>query len=105
MAGKRIEMIDLKQLISLKERGISNRKAADLLQISRNTINSYTSMFEGSGLTYGQLLDMDEGLLNELCAPQSEVSLARYEKLAGRFTYFSNELKKPGCTLLTLWNE
>ncbi|MFM1744441.1 MAG: hypothetical protein RLZZ630_378 [Bacteroidota bacterium] len=105
MAGKRIEMIDLKQLISLKERGISNRKAADLLQISRNTINSYTSMFEGSGLSYGQLLDMDEGLLNELCAPQSEVSLARYEKLAGQFTYFSNELKKPGCTLLTLWNE
>jgi DNA-binding CsgD family transcriptional regulator len=46
--GKRIEMMDLRQLITLKKEGISNRKVARLLQISRNTVNGYTQLLEGS---------------------------------------------------------
>jgi transposase len=105
MAGKRIETMDLRQLISLKKQGISNRKVAQLLQISRNTVNGYTGIFENCGLSYDQLLDLDEFALKELCSPMSEVSPARYEALASQFEYFLMELKKPGCTLLTLWNE
>ncbi len=105
MAGKRIEMMDLRQLISLKKQGISNRKIAQLLQISRNTVNSYIRFLEGLDHSYEQLLALDDFTLNELCAPESEVSQDRYEQLAGMFSYFSAELKKPGCTLLTLWHE
>lgn len=105
MAGKRIETMDLRQLVILKKQGFSNRKIAQLLQISRNTVNSYTQIFEGSGLNYDQLVALDDLALKELCAPESEVSADRYEDLASQFEYFSTELKKPGCTLLTLWNE
>lgn len=105
MAGKRIETMDLKQLISLKKQGLSNRKVAQLLQISRNTVNGYTTIFERSQLSLDQLLQLDDLALKELCAPESEVSPERYEGLAHQFEYYFTELKKPGCTLLTLWNE
>jgi transposase len=105
MAGKRIETMDLRQLIILKKQGVSNRKIGILLQISRNTVNSYTQIIDGSGRGYEQLLALDDLALKELCAAQSEVSADRYESLANQFEYFSAELKKPGCTLLTLWHE
>lgn len=105
MAGKRIDTMDLRQVILLKKQGISNRKVAQLLQISRNTVNGYTSLFERCGLSYDELLSMEEAALKELSSPASEISAARYEALAKKFEYFLTELKKPGCTLLTLWNE
>ena len=105
MAGKRIGIMDLKQLITLKRQGLSNRKIADLLQISRNTVNTYTQILESLPYGYGQLLALNDAELKEICAPESEVSTDRYERLANQFEYFSAELKKPGCTLLTLWNE
>jgi transposase len=105
MAGKRIELMDLRQLISLKRQGLSNRKTASLLQISRNTVNSYTQVLESLPYSYDQLLAFSTAELRELCAPESEVSTDRYEQLANQFQYFSTELKKPGCTLLILWHE
>ena len=104
MAGKRIEVMDIKQLLTLKKQGISNRKAAQILQISRNTVNGYTKLFDETDYSYEELLKLTDAALRELCAPQSEVSQNRYEQLAGYFDYFLAELKKPGCTLLTLWH-
>ena len=105
MAGKRIEPMDIKQLITLKQQGVSNRKCALILKISRNTVNDYTSLFERLGYSFQELLAMDNATLKSLAAPQSEVSQERYEQLASYFDYFLSELKKPGCTLLTLWHQ
>lgn len=105
MAGKRIEIMDLRQLIILKRDGASNRRIGQLLHVSRNTVNSYCQLLDGLKLRPSQLLAMDDAALKELCAPESEISTARYEQLASQFEYFSAELRKPGCTLLTLWNE
>ena len=104
MAGKRIDIMDLKQLITLKKQGVSNRKAAQILHLSRNTVNEYTQTLDGLQYSYEGLLALEESVLRELCAPQTEVSQERYEQLANYFDYFSTELKKPGCTLLTLWH-
>jgi transposase len=105
MAGKRIETMDFRQLILLKKQGHSNRKVARLLRIGRNTVNGYTDLLKASGLSFDELLSRDDLALKELCVPESEVSTARYDALARQFEYFFKELKKPGCTLLTLWNE
>jgi len=39
------------------------------------------------------LLALEERVLKELCAPQSEVSQERYEQLASYFDYFLTELR------------
>lgn len=104
MAGKRIDIMDLKQLITLKKQGVSNRKAAQILHLSRNTVNDYMQLLDGLNYSYEGLLALEDTVLKELCAPQTEVSQERYEQLASYFDYFLTELKKPGCTLLTLWH-
>jgi len=105
MAGKRIDIMDLRQLIILKRDGASNRKIGELLHVSRNTVNTYCRLLDGLKLEPANLLAMDDAALKELCAPESEVSAERYESLASQFEYFTTELGKPGCTLLTLWQE
>ena len=37
--SKRIDIMDLRQLIRLKQNGESNRSIAELLHLSRNTVN------------------------------------------------------------------
>lgn len=105
MAGKRINIMDLRQLITLKRQGLSNRKVAKILRISRTTVNDYVRRFEALSFSYDVLLSFDDGKLEQLHAPESEISQERYKQLASYFDYFLKELKKPGCTLLTLWHE
>ena len=105
MAGKRIEIMELKQLIRLKKAGNSNRKVADLLGISRNTVNGYVKLFKAYDLSYKELLELDNASLEELFPEESAIENHRYKELSSYFPYFEQELRKPGCTLQTLWRE
>ena len=89
MAGNRIELMDLKQIISLKKKGYSNRKIANLLGINRNTINGYIQQFETEGWSYNELLKLPDKELSELYSPRSEKHIARFEELAKEFEWMS----------------
>ncbi len=52
MAGKRIDIMDLRQLIRLKKDGLSNRQVAEMLSVSRNTINGYVRRVVAYSLNY-----------------------------------------------------
>ena len=41
MAGKTKEMSQIKQLLLLKKEGVSNRKAAAIVGINKETVNNY----------------------------------------------------------------
>ncbi|MDD6896366.1 MAG: hypothetical protein PUD51_11000 [Prevotellaceae bacterium] len=41
MAGKTKEMSQIKQLLLLKKEGVSNRKAAAIVVINKETVNNY----------------------------------------------------------------
>lgn len=103
MAGNRIDTMDLKQLIRLKCSGMSNRKIATSLGISRNTVNQYTCLFQGHQLEYEQLLTLSDKDLDDLFSATSEVDTSRFAELAQYFEYFGRELKKLGCTKEALW--
>ena len=105
MAGNRKDIMEIKQIIMLKLKGWSNRKVAAELSISRNTVNDYVRFFIEQNLDYHTLSTYDEVQLYNLFPNDSEVEEQRYEALCQYFSYFSKELKKPGCTLYTLWLE
>jgi transposase len=105
MAGNRIEIMDLKNLIRLKNNGLSNRKIALELSISRNTVNNYTTFLEGQNLDYKDLLELSEKDLDNLFPTTSEVDKSRFEELSQYFEHFGRELKKIGCTKEILWKE
>lgn len=103
MAGQRIELMDLRQLIQLKKKGISNRKTAEALQVSRNTVNSYVAVFKAHSCSFDELLSLSDKDLAELF-PQADYKDAnKYKQLAAEFDYYAKELTKTGCTLQTLW--
>lgn len=105
MAAKKVDIMELRQLLLLKEKGESNRCCEKLLSIHRNTINHYVRMFRASGLSYAHLLKYDNKALTELFPARVTLNTARYSILSGYFSYFERELKKPGCTREVLWRE
>ncbi len=66
MANK-LDPMDLKQIITLRLDGLSNRKIGTTLGISRNTINTYIQLFEAS-----------EWSLEDLYRLESEINSIEY---------------------------
>ena len=81
MANK-LDVMDIKQILKLKESGNSNRKTAELLGINRNTINHYVGLFDNSGLSYTELQELDESSLYEFFPEKSTVDKQRHEQLS-----------------------
>lgn len=105
MAAKRIDIMDIRQLLQLKNKGLSNRKTAKTIGLHRNSVNHYVRLFKASGKSYESLLLIpDQGLL-ELFPTPGTTDKNKYEDLSSYFSYFHSELKKPGCTRQVLWNE
>ncbi len=105
MANQRIGIMQIRQLLQLKIRGESNRSISRLLGIHRNTINEYVRLLKATGRSYEVLGQLDDRSLEELFPGVSTTDKDRYQTLSSYFPYFRKELKKVGCTRLTLWRE
>ena len=105
MAAKKVDIMEIRQLLLLKEKGESNRSCEKLLGIHRNTINHYVRLFRASGQLYKELLELNDKQLADLFPAREPLDKERYRTLSSRFAYFEQELKKPGCTRETLWRE
>ena len=105
MAGQRINIMEVRTLISLKQKGWSNRKIAAHIKVNRKTVDSYISRFKALELSCEELLQLQDVELLELFTEDSQTEKERYETLARYFSYFEKELLKPGCTLAVLHQE
>jgi len=105
MAANRIGIMDIRQIIQLKIKQCSNRKIADLTGIHRNSVNAYVKLIEASSISYKQLSNYSDTDLLELFPSTKTTDKIRYEQLSAQFEYYRKELKKTGCTKLTLWKE
>jgi len=94
----------LKEIIRLNEAGLSIRKIAAALAISRPVVSQYIIDWKSSGLRYENIVNIsDTELLEALGKKKTESQ--KYRELADGFGYFTKELKKKGVTLHTLWEE
>ena len=105
MAANRIGIMDIRQIIQLKIKQCSNRKIADLTGIHRNSVNAYVQLIQAASISYEQLSDYSDEQLLELFPVARTTDKVRYEQLSKNFEYYRKELKKTGCTKLTLWEE
>lgn len=105
MAAKKIDIMDVRQLIQLKIRGESNRSCSSLLAIHRNTVNYYVRQLKATGSDYSDLLKLSDLELKELFPYKSASDSDRYEELATCFSYFKQQLLLPGGTREVLWKE
>ena len=103
MAGQRKDKMELRTLILLKKKGLSNRKVAQIMNINRKTVDSYIKRFKVLELDHAELLAMDDANLHDLFTQDDQTEKMRYEHLSSQFSKIQQELKRPGATLQTLW--
>ncbi|MFA5546824.1 MAG: IS21 family transposase [Sphaerochaetaceae bacterium] len=106
MARKRISMKKIREIIRFSEiPGMSVRKIAGALNVSRPVVAQYIKDFKASGLSYAQIKDMPDSRLLSVFETHKCTRCPKYEELLQLFPYIVVELKKTGVTLMTLWHE
>lgn len=88
----------------MKMKEVSNRKIADSLSISRNSVNRCIKIIEESDLSYVEILEMKDIDLKKLFnkVPGSK---KQEDYVVPDFDHLTKELAKPGVTMQLLWEE
>jgi len=106
MARKRINVKKIREIIRFKKtNGMSDRKIARALSISRPVVAQYVKEFNATGLTYEEIREMPDSQFLALFEKQRNKRCSKYEDISELFPYFVTELKKTGVTLMILWKE
>lgn len=100
-----LDPMDLKQIITLHLDGVSNRKIASILGISRNTVNIYMKLFTASGYSPGELLHFDSSALSELFSSHTTLDVRRQNELMLYFEGVNKARGHPGFTFLHHYQE
>ena len=107
MANRKIEIMQIKELLQLKAKGYSNRQIAEALGISRNTVNGYVQLFKRSDQSIEELSKLSLGALKkleeQLSEPAAPVINKKQEQLRQLIPRYLQELKRRGCTYQQLW--
>jgi transposase len=106
MAGKTKEMSQIKQLLLLKKEGVSNRKAADMIGINKETANNYVRKAYADELGIDGLLKLDDPVLeHRLKGGNPAYTDQRFEVFKEMLPYLQEEMKRKHVTLKLLWEE
>jgi len=106
MAGKRITMSSLKQILLLRNLGTGKKTIAKQTGVSKITINEYFRQIERKGYVLQDIIQLEEPELEALFTNAKENDeIARYNVLKELFPYFSEELRRTGVNRMVLWQE
>ena len=98
-------MRKIREVLRLKfEHQLSERKIANSCNISRSTVSDYLGRFAVSGLPWPLPADINETTL-ESHLFQVEAKTARSKPFTPDWSEIHQELRRPGVTLMTLWQE
>ena len=107
MANKTINMQKIRQIIRLKQEGYSNRKAAHMLGIHRETVRRYVNQILELGLEYEALLKEEDSVLDSVFEKPkfTKANTDRLLKLQEFFPGMGKELGRTGVDKWNLWTE
>lgn len=104
MANKRINMLEIKQIIQLKLKGVSNREISRRLFVNRKTVDEYVRHFKGLEASYEELSGYTESQLQEIFPRiTKQPDKKTYEQLKDLLPNLEKESKAIGATTLELW--
>ncbi len=101
MAQKPITMAQLKQILQLKNDGISIREIARRTGMSRNSVRKYLLLIDGPTDNLSNKELADKAYDNEVLESNTQRKLQLFD----HFKYAESELVKTGVTRQLLWNE
>ena len=93
-------MSQIKQLLLLKKSGISNRKAADIIGMNKETVNNYMNKVSADSLSLDELIRLDDPILeHRLKGGNPAYSDKRFETFKALLPYLQEEMKRKHVTL------
>jgi transposase len=108
MSNQMISMLKLRKIIQQLQNGKAIKQISKELRSSKNTIRKYKRRIDQSSKTYQEILSLNDEQLCNLLECQTgpfTTSDDRYPILASKMESYAKELKKPGVTKQTLWEE
>lgn len=106
MANKPMAMNKLRTVIRLYTEGKGKRFIATYLDLSKNTVKKYITLFIHSKMTSEQIEALSDRELYMLFQLPSEKGIPlRLEQLYTFFPKMQKELKRPGVTRMLMWSE
>ena len=94
-----------KVIAQLKRKEVSNRQIAEMLGISRNTVNSAVAAIVRSGKSFHEVSEMTDDEVNSMFQSSRSSPLKGNEYVIPDYEALKKELAKPGVTLQLLWEE
>jgi transposase len=100
-------MQQIRQIIHHLQRGLSGRKIARELDLSRNTVKLYTDRIAGCSYPLNELQKLDDRALSAIAYPSLEklAQAPRRSELTTHIPDFLEDLKGTGVTRRLLWEE
>jgi hypothetical protein len=106
MAGKRIPMGSLKQILLLRNLGTGKKTIARQTGVSKVAINEYLAVITRKRYVLQDLIQLEEPVLEALFFNAKEIEeVARYNLLKELFPSFAEELNEVGVNRMFLWQE
>jgi transposase len=108
MAQRKATMNKIREILRLKEEsGLSLRKIARAMRLSRPVVTEYIERCARHGLSSEKIRSMPDDDLESLISGKTTALYedVRHQKLEERFDHISRELKRVGVTRQTLWEE
>jgi len=106
MSGKTTKMSKIKQLLQMRQQGVSNRKIALNLELDKETVNVYVQKIKVHELSINELLKLDDPILeSKFMAGHAAYKDERFEKFKTLLPYFEKELARKHVTKKILWDE
>ncbi len=103
--ARKLDIMDIRQIYLLKKQEVSNRKIAQTLSFSRNTVNYYVIMFRASGLSWEEVLALSDSELRELFPEQSKTDQDRFLTLSELFPEIKKKSTQTGFTYYRYWSD
>ena len=95
MAGKTKDMSQVKQLLLLKKEGVSNRKAAEIVGINKETANNYVRKALADRLGIEGLLKLNDPVLeHRLKGGTPAYADSRFEVFKEQLPYLQEEMRE-----------
>ena len=107
MANKTITMLQLRRVLQLKEKGLSNRQIKKQLNLSRKTVDEYVNRLKQTDKSFKELLKLEDESLGLLLyqQPQNIVTSEKFDDLQSRLPGYAQDLTNPKTTRIILWEE
>ena len=106
MPRKRIDVEKIREILRMSlELKFSVRSIAEAVGISKTSVGEYLAEFKRSGLSYQDILQMEDTAVLEIFEKRNKTANPMYESLSKEFPYYQKELARVGVTLFLLWEE